>query len=150
MEQTAAEQRAQLAELRTREQAAEKRDSDRLAELEAERHIARTKRLALELATDEISRANAIIVKQAKELGQLVKKCEWRTEVALRQEQRIGELEREREALRRAAEVAEREGKENADVGGQLRELRAATDDIGRKYARSKLHQGLLIGGVKN
>lgn len=137
-EHAVVEQRQQLHELGERLQAHEKQRSEMQAELEAEKHIARTKRLALELATEEISRANSIIVRQAKELGQLAKKCEWRTEVALRQEQRIAAMEAEREELRATVRAETETNKENADVSGQLRQLRDATDEINRKYARSK------------
>lgn len=141
-----AEQRKQLQDIGERLNAKEKHASDVQAELEAEKHIARTKRMALELATDEIARANSIIVKQSKELGQLAKKCDWRTEVALRQEQRMKGMETELEAMRATVRQTGQAAKENADVSGQLRELRDATDDINRKYGRSELQDHQLIG----
>lgn len=64
----------------------EKSKSGIVAELEAEKNISQTKRQALEMATEEISKANEIIVKQSQELQKLKKTVAWRTEVALQQE----------------------------------------------------------------
>lgn len=118
--------------------AQEKQRSELQAELEAEKHIARTKRMALELATEEISRANSIIVRQAKELGAVVKKCEWRTEVALKQEQRMKKLEEELVALQSRLRRNVEANEDNENVGGELKQLREATDQMNRKYGRSE------------
>ncbi|XP_019894638.1 spindle assembly abnormal protein 6 homolog isoform X2 [Musca domestica] len=67
----------------------EKTRADLMAELEAEKKISHTKRQALEIATEEISKANQIILKQSQELNKLKKVISWRTEVALQQEQTI-------------------------------------------------------------
>lgn len=64
-----------------------------VAELEAEKKISQTKRKALEMATEEISKANEIIVKQSQELLKMKKTIAWRTEVALQQERAIKESE---------------------------------------------------------
>lgn len=61
------------------------------AELEAEKKITQTKRHALEMTTEEISKANEIIMKQSQELMKLKKTISWRTEVALQQEKAIKE-----------------------------------------------------------
>lgn len=132
------EQRKQMADLRDQLQADDKQRSEMAAELEAEKHIARTKRMALELATEEISKANSIIIKQSKELSQLSQKVDWRTEVALQQEKRMKEVEAEVLSLRKRCQMAEEAGKENSDVGGELRKLREETDELNRKYNRSE------------
>lgn len=147
-EHTATEQRQRLADLSGRLQAHEKQHSEMLAELEAERHIARTKRLALELATEEIGRANGIIGRQARELAQLAKKCEWRTEVALRQEQRIAALEAERAALQVSVQERAQADKENGGVAEQLRQLRESADGIQRKYGRSEYRTMSCHGNI--
>ncbi|XP_073819075.1 spindle assembly abnormal protein 6 homolog isoform X2 [Musca autumnalis] len=67
----------------------EKSKAELMAELEAEKKISHTKRQALEIATEEISKANQIILKQSQELNKLKKAINWRTEVALQQEQAI-------------------------------------------------------------
>lgn len=133
------EQRKQMADLRDQLLAHEKQHSEKEAELEAEKHITRTKRLALELATEEISKANSIIVRQAKELSQLGEKVDWRTEVALQQEKRMKEVETEVLSLRKRCQMAEAADKTNSDASGELQKLREATDEINRKYNRSEL-----------
>lgn len=138
LEQQLAEARGAESRARDAVLAHEKQRSEMQAEVEAERQIARTKRMALELAAEEISRANGIIVRQAKELGTVTRKCEWRTEVALKQEQRMKVLEEELDALRSRLRRSADAEKENANVSGELKELREQTDSINRKYARSK------------
>lgn len=132
-----AELRKQLADQQDRLQAVDKQRQEWAAELEAEKQIARTKRTALELATDEINKANSIIVKQAKEVGQLRSKVELRTEVALQQERRVKELESMNERLRQTNVVAEQTAGQTENVAQHLQDLRTATDDIHKKYTRS-------------
>lgn len=139
------EQRKQLADLRDQMQAHDKQRSELDAELEAEKHIARTKRMALELATEEISKANSIIVKQSKELSQLSKKVDWRTDVALQQEKRMREIETEVVSLRKRCQMAEQLEKENPDVADELKKLRDTTDELNRKYNRSKLNTIIIF-----
>ncbi|KAL9899022.1 spindle assembly abnormal 6 isoform 2-T2 [Glossina fuscipes fuscipes] len=67
----------------------DKNKAELVAELEAERKISYTKRQALEVASDEISKANQIIIKQTQEAVKLKKTITWRTEVAVQQEQAI-------------------------------------------------------------
>ncbi|KAL7729153.1 hypothetical protein ACLKA6_009618 [Drosophila palustris] len=64
------------------------------AELEAEKKILHTKRQALEMASNEISKANQIILKQSQELLSQKKTIAWRTEVALQQEKAIQEKDK--------------------------------------------------------
>lgn len=116
----------------------EKQKNELEAELEAEKQITRTKRCALELATEEINKANSIIVRQAREMTALKQKVDWRTEVALQQERRVKELEENNSRLKQQLEVADEGSKENQDVGKHLQDLRNATDYIQRKYSRSK------------
>lgn len=138
MEHLLTEQRKQNADLRDQLLDHDKQRSELEAELEAEKHITRTKRMALELATEEISKANSIIFKQSKELSQLSKKVDWRTEVALQQEKHMKEVETEVLSLRKRCQLAEENDKENSDVGSELKKLREATDEINRKYNRSE------------
>lgn len=116
----------------------DKQKNELQAELEAEKQITRTKRCALELATEEINKANSIIVRQAREMAALKQKVDWRTEVALQQERRVKELEENNSRLKQQLEVANEANKENKGVGKHLQDLREATDDIQRKYSRSK------------
>lgn len=116
----------------------DKEKNELQAELEAEKQITRTKRCALELATEEINKANSIIVRQAREMTALKQKVDWRTEVALQQERRVKELEENNSRLKQQIEVADEASKENQGVGKHLQDLREATDDIQRKYSRSK------------
>lgn len=69
------------------------------AEVEAERNIAQTKRNALQMATEEISSANRIIIKQTKEIEKLKNKIDVRTEVALHQEKVMQQKEKENQDL---------------------------------------------------
>ncbi|XP_065366567.1 spindle assembly abnormal protein 6 homolog [Calliphora vicina] len=81
--------RKEISELKEKLKKYEKNKADLVAELEAEKKISQTKRQALEMATEEISKANQIIMKQNQELNKLKKTIGWRTEVALQQEQAI-------------------------------------------------------------
>lgn len=85
--------RKETNELKEQLRKADKSMSGIVAELEAEKKISQTKRQALEMATEEISKANEIIVKQSQELSKLKKTIAWRTEVALQQERAIKESE---------------------------------------------------------
>lgn len=81
--------RKELADSREKLRKMDKTKAELIAELEAEKNISHTKRQALEICTEEISKANQIIVKQSQELIKLKKTNELRTEVALQQEQSI-------------------------------------------------------------
>lgn len=109
------------------------------AELEAEQQITQRKRNALDVATEEISKANSIIVRQSRELTQLSNKVDWRTDVALQQEQRITFLEKENQSFKEQLKKVSDSEKENVGVANQLQDLREVADEINRKYNRSKL-----------
>uniref|UniRef100_A0A1I8PND9 SAS-6 C-terminal coiled coil domain-containing protein n=1 Tax=Stomoxys calcitrans TaxID=35570 RepID=A0A1I8PND9_STOCA len=81
--------RKEINDLKEKLNNCEKDKAELMAELAAEKKISHTKRQALEIATDEISKANEIILKQSKELIKMKKILKWRTEVALQQEQTI-------------------------------------------------------------
>uniref|UniRef100_A0A336M8T3 CSON011393 protein n=1 Tax=Culicoides sonorensis TaxID=179676 RepID=A0A336M8T3_CULSO len=79
------------------------------AELEAEKNIAHSKRTALSLASEEITSANRIIIKQKKEMEKLKNKIDVRTEVALQQEKVIEEKEKDNEVLQGIVRELKRE-----------------------------------------
>ncbi|EDW58377.1 spindle assembly abnormal protein 6 homolog [Drosophila virilis] len=81
-------------ELQEHIQKGNKEKANIAAELEAEKKILHTKRQALEMASDEIAKANQIILKQSQELLNQKKTISWRTEVALQQEKAIKEKEK--------------------------------------------------------
>lgn len=81
--------RKEVNDLQERLKKCDKNKAELVAELEAERKISYTKRQALEVASDEISKANQIIIKQTQEAVKLKKTITWRTEVAVQQEQAI-------------------------------------------------------------
>lgn len=139
------ELRKQLADQQDRLLAADKQRQDCAAQLEAERQITRTKRTALELATDEINKANSIIVKQAKEVGQLRTKVDLRTEVALQQERRVKELETANERLRQQIAHGQQTAGQSEMVAKHLHDLRTATDELHKKYSKSKFYFGIFF-----
>lgn len=76
------------------------KDTQRMqAEVEAEKNIAHSKRTALQMATEEISSANRIILKQTKEIEKLKSKIDVRTEVALQQERVVQQKEKENQDM---------------------------------------------------
>jgi len=110
------------------------------AELEAEKKILHTKRQALEMASEEISKANQIIVKQSQELLNLKKTIAWRTEVALQQEKAVQAKEsllslRENE-LREARITIE---KLREEIPQQLQSMRNFAQGLEQKYSKRKL-----------
>lgn len=94
------------------------------AEVEAEKKIAHSKRTALQLATEEISSANRIIIKQTKEIEKLKSKIDVRTEVALQQEK-----------------VVQQKEKENQDLQNILMELKREFDD-------TKIHKNEFLDTI--
>lgn len=107
-------------------------------ELEAERKNRQTKQNALQLTTEEISRANSIISIQVKELSQLKKKVETRTDIALQQEKAVKMLEQENETLRNKLKEVFMNSDNQQDVSKRLEELRIGTDELEQKYSKSK------------
>lgn len=114
-------------------------------ELEAERKNRQTKQNALQMTTEEISRANSIISMQVKELSQLKKKVETRTDIALQQEKAVKMLEQENETLRNKLKDVFMNSDNQKDVSKRLEELRVGTDELEQKYSKSKWMNGTAI-----
>ncbi|KAJ6637980.1 putative prefoldin subunit 5 [Pseudolycoriella hygida] len=110
----------------------EKQINELTVELEAEKKNRLTKQNALQLTTEEISRANSIIAIQVKELSQLKRKVEMRTDIALQQEKTVKMLEQENETLRKKLNGAFA----TSDVSKRLEELRIGTEELEEKYSK--------------
>lgn len=112
------------------------------AVLEAEKNICHTKRNALQIATDEITKANTIIVKQSREIAHLKEKNNWRADIVVRQEQAIQRIGKEKSALLAELSKIGTETKENNDQEieheHQLVALRKSNQEIESKYEKSK------------
>lgn len=116
----------------------EKQNSELMAELDAEKNICQIKRNGLKMATEDICNANTIIRKQAAEIVALREKIDWRTEVALKQEQVIREKGKVSESLTNLMQSLESSMKENAEQSKQtedkLKWIRNQTDLLEQKY----------------
>lgn len=132
------EQRKQLQDVEKQINVHSLRVAELEAELEAEQQITQRKRDALDIATEEIAKANSIIVRQSRELTELRKKVDWRTDVALQQEKRIKHLETQNQSLNEQVQTASESVKDNKGVSNQLQDLRNTADEISRKYNRSE------------
>ncbi|XP_055849844.1 spindle assembly abnormal protein 6 homolog [Episyrphus balteatus] len=139
--------RKHIHELQDKIKKFDKVKSDLLAELEAEKKICHTKRQALEMATEEISKANEIIAKQGVEIVKNKKTIAVRTEVALQQEKAIREKDKQLiiqnekiQGLQRAIESLRK------DIPMQLESMKQFADTIENKYSEqiSSLNQKLL------
>lgn len=119
--------------------------SELTVELEAERKSRQTKQNALQMTTEEISRANSIISIQVKELSQLKKKVETRTDIALQQEKAVKMLEQENETLRNKLKEVFMNSDNQQDVSKRLEELRIGTDELEQKYSKSKWMSGNTV-----
>ncbi|XP_017041664.1 spindle assembly abnormal protein 6 homolog [Drosophila ficusphila] len=128
------------AELQEHIQKGNKEKANLTAELEAEKKILHTKRQALEIASEEISKANQIILKQSQELLNHKKTIAWRTEVALQQEKAVQAKEsllslREDE-LRQARITIE---KLREEIPQQLQSMRNFAQSLEQKYSKQIL-----------
>ncbi|XP_017008783.2 spindle assembly abnormal protein 6 homolog [Drosophila takahashii] len=128
------------AELQEHIQKGNKEKANISAELEAEKKILHTKRQALEMASEEISKANQIILKQSQELLNHKKTIAWRTEVALQQEKAVQAKEsllnlREDE-LREARITIE---KLREEIPQQLQSMRNFAQGLEQKYSKQIL-----------
>lgn len=116
----------------------EKQNSELMAELDAEKNICQIKRNGLKMATEDICNANTIIRKQAAEIVALREKIDWRTEVALKQEQVIREKGKVADSLTNLMQSLESSMKENAEQSketeNKLKWLNHQTDQLERKY----------------
>ncbi|XP_016951141.1 spindle assembly abnormal protein 6 homolog [Drosophila biarmipes] len=128
------------AELQEHIQKGNKEKANLSAELEAEKKILHTKRQALEMASEEISKANQIILKQSQKLLNHKKTIAWRTEVALQQEKAVQAKEsllnlREDE-LREARITIE---KLREEIPLQLQSMRNFAQGLEQKYSKQIL-----------
>lgn len=132
----------QLKDSRDKCNSLEKQRSDLIAELEAEKIVCQTKRKALQIATEEITKANDIILKQSKDVAQLKRKGEERAAVALKQEEIIQETNKELIKLRKAQEHDKQEGQANEHTVAQLNrdmaEMKEFSDKMEAQYKQSE------------
>lgn len=106
-----------------------------VAELEAEKNISQTKRQALAMATEEITKANEIIIKQSQELQKLKKTIAWRTEVALQQERAIKHNELIlQEKLEQITFLTATVNTLRGEIPRQLEEMRIFAQTLETKY----------------
>ncbi|XP_016937450.4 spindle assembly abnormal protein 6 homolog [Drosophila suzukii] len=128
------------AELQEHIQKGNKEKANLSAELEAEKKILHTKRQALEMATEEISKANQIILKQSQELLNHKKTIAWRTEVALQQEKAVQAkdslLTLREDELREARITIE---KLREEIPQQLQSMRNFAQSLEQKYSKQIL-----------
>ncbi|XP_067619396.1 spindle assembly abnormal protein 6 homolog isoform X2 [Eurosta solidaginis] len=131
----------------------DKAKADVVAELEAEKKISQTKRKALEMAAEEISKANEIIMKQTQELIKLKKTISWRTEVAIQQEKAIDDKDKLlqlRETELTQARQAVRSLRE--EIPQQLEAMRKFANSLEQKYSEQiqSLREKLSSDGKEN
>lgn len=122
----------------------DKRISDMEAELEAEKNICSTKRNSLQIATEEIAKANGIILKQGRQLNDLQKDIDIRTEIALKQEVLLKEKEHENDMLStRIAQLQDeflKAKQEHRNAAVSLRGLQDDANKIEDKYKSSRFY----------
>lgn len=132
------ELRKQMQSLQEKIGCYEKQNSELMAELDAERNICQIKRNGLKMATEDICNANTIIRKQAGEIVALREKIDWRTEVALKQEQVIREKGKVTDNLTNLMQSLESSMIENAEqckeTEDKLKRIENQTDQLQRKY----------------
>lgn len=119
---------------------AQKNEQELRAEAEAERNIASSKRNALQLATEEISSANRIILQQKKDLEKLRAKIDVRTELALKQEKVVQQKEKENSNLQNIVRQLRSEYEASklakTDVLDTIEALQDSADLLEHKYQR--------------
>ncbi|XP_023166401.1 spindle assembly abnormal protein 6 homolog [Drosophila hydei] len=138
-------------ELQEHIQKGNKEKANIAAELEAEKKILHTKRQALEMASDEIAKANQIILKQSQELLSQKKTISWRTEVALQQEKAINEKEKllsMREEELRQTHLTIQQLRE--EIPQQLQSMRHFAQALEEKYTNQILTLKEHLAGKEN
>lgn len=93
------------------------------------------------MASDEIAKANQIILKQSQELLSQKKTISWRTEVALQQEKAINEKEKllsMREEELRQTHLTIQQLRE--EIPQQLQSMRHFAQALEEKYTNRKMH----------
>lgn len=131
--------RKEIIDLKEKLKKFDKNKADLVAELEAEKKISQSKRQALEIATEEIGKANQIIMKQNLDINKMKKTIGWRTEVALQQEHAIKqkdkdikEREDELKFLRATVESLRKE------IPKELDSMRKFANSLEAKYTERK------------
>ncbi|XP_053681902.1 spindle assembly abnormal protein 6 homolog isoform X2 [Sabethes cyaneus] len=132
--------RKQTVELQSKLKVNEKQKSDLEAELEAERNICQTKKNALQLTTDEIATANAVISNLNKEIMKLKSKIELRTEIAMRQEKLIQDKEKHYDELQQTVKNIQVEHHKNRALSEEhahtVRRIKENSEAIEEKYRK--------------
>lgn len=133
----------QLKDSRDKLNSLEKQRSDLIAELEAEKIVCQTKRKALQIATEEITKANDIILKQSKEIVGLKRKGEERAAIALKQEEIIQKTEADLKKLQKNYDQKQKEwqtySQTNQELSNHLAELKDFSNKMEEQYKQSKL-----------
>lgn len=139
--------RKQITELQNKLKINIKQKSELEAELEAERNICQTKKNALQLTTDEIANANAVIGNLNKEILKLKSKIELRTEIAMRQEKLIQDKEKDYVELQDTVKIIQQEHVRNRilseDYAQSVRRIKETSEAIEEKY-RKKINDLIL------
>lgn len=134
------ELRKQMQTLQEKISGYEKQNSELMAELDAEKNICQIKRNGLKMATEDICNANTIIRKQAAEIAALREKIDWRTEVALKQEQVIREKGKVTDHLTNLMQSLESSLSENAEQSKEtedrIKSIEKQTEQLQQKYER--------------
>ncbi|XP_036323003.1 spindle assembly abnormal protein 6 homolog [Rhagoletis pomonella] len=148
-----ADARNHISEMQEKFKKYDKAKDDVVAELEAEKKISQSKRKALEMAAEEISKANEIILKQTQELIKLKKTIHWRTEVALQQEKAIEDKDKLLQ-LREKELVQARKTIESLreEIPQQLDSMRKFASALEQKYSEqiNALREKLKSSGKEN
>ncbi|XP_059621060.1 spindle assembly abnormal protein 6 homolog [Phlebotomus argentipes] len=130
----------QLKDQREKVMCCEKQISELMAELEAEKSLCRTKRNSLQIATEENSKANSIILKLKKKNDTLTEKLIASRETAAKQERMIEEKSREMTKyaeILKSMEVKMKECAENGrEITSTMDNLHDAVDAIEEKYTQ--------------
>ncbi|XP_055716325.1 spindle assembly abnormal protein 6 homolog [Phlebotomus papatasi] len=130
----------QLKDQREKVLSCEKQISDLTAELEAERSLCRTKRNSLQIATEENSKANSIILKLRKKNDSLTEKLCSTKELTAKQERIIEEKSKEIRKFSEILKTMEQKLKDYAENGKEvtttMENLHDAIDAIEEKYTR--------------
>uniref|UniRef100_A0A182MPJ2 Uncharacterized protein n=1 Tax=Anopheles culicifacies TaxID=139723 RepID=A0A182MPJ2_9DIPT len=139
-ENAVADLKRQLGELHSKLKIAQKQRSELEAELEAEKNICHTKKHALQLTTDELANASAVINNLNKENVKLQSKVDLRTEIAMRQEKMLLEKEKQIMELSNTVAAIEQEHVKNKSSNEEhaetVRRIKETTDIIEEKYRK--------------
>ncbi|XP_050069762.1 spindle assembly abnormal protein 6 homolog [Anopheles maculipalpis] len=146
-ESTVAELKHQLGEIQSKLKIAQKQRSELEAELEAEKNICHTKKHALQLTTDELANASAVINNLNKENVKLQSKIDLRTEIAMRQEKLLLDKEKQLVELSNTVAAIQQEHMKNRSSNEEyaetIKRIKETTDLIEEKY-RKKINDMIL------